>query len=285
MALFGNISDSSKKLYTYNLEKLGYTDDMKIFDDVPTIMSKLPEKDTTRRSYLIAIISALKSIQPDTYKDSIYYKAMMELNEALKSRPKKSATQEANWMENGTVLDFQKATWKDAVKGITKKTKNLKEGQYDKIYDATVLSLYTLTPPRRNLDYVAMVVAPPTDDRTTNYYHDGKFYFNNFKTKGTYKTQVVDVPEPLKLVLDLWMRFRKPSEKGWLLVDESGKNMTSSTDMTRTLNRIFKKPIGSSMLRSIYTSATHGAGQKKLKADATAMGTSVNMLVNQYNKE
>jgi len=30
---------------------------------------------------------------------------------------------------------------------------------------------------------------------------------------------------------------------------------------------------------------THGAGQKKLKADATAMGTSVGVLVNHYDKK
>jgi hypothetical protein len=283
--MFGNISDSSKKLYLHNLEKLGYEGDMKIFDDVPTIMSKLPEKETTRRSYLIAIVSALKSVQPDTYKDSIYYKAMMEMNEALKSRPKKSATQEANWIENGTVLEFQKSTWKEASKGITKRTKNLKDGQYGKLYDATILSLYTLTPPRRNLDYVMMRVGEPTEERESNFYHEGKFYFNNYKTKGTYKTQVVDVPPPLQNVLDVWLRFRKPTEKGWLLVDEKGKNLTSSTEMTRTLNRIFQKPIGSSMLRSIYMTGTHGAGQKKLKADATAMGTSVGVLVNHYDKK
>ena len=284
MALFGSISDSSKKLYLHNLKQLGYDGDMKIFDDVPTIMSKLPEKETTRRSYLISIVSALKSIQPDTYKDSIYYAAMMEMNAVLKSRPAKSETQEANWMENGTVMEFQKNTWKEAMKGITKKTKNLKEGQYNKLYDAVVLSLYTLTPPRRNLDYVTMVIASPTDDRETNYYHEGKFYFNNYKTKGTYKTQVVDVPEPLQLVLDVWNRFRKPSEKNYLLVDENGKHLTSSTEMTRTLNRIFKRPIGSSMLRSIYATGKHGAGQKKLKDDATAMGTSVGVLTNHYVK-
>ena len=284
MALFDNVSESSKKLYFHNLKQLGYEGNMKIFDDVPTIMSKLPEKETTRRSYLISIVAALKSTQPDTYKNSIYYVEMMKMNSLLKSRPAKSATQETNWMENGAVMEFQKNTWKEAMKGITKKTKNLKEGQYNKLYDALVLSLYTLIAPRRNLDYVSMVVAPPTDDRETNYYHEGKFYFNNYKTKGTYKTQVVDVPGSLQTVLTTWMRFRKPTEKGWLIVNENGKPLASSTEMTRTLNRIFKRPIGSSMLRNIYATAKHGAGQKKLKEDAAAMGTSVSVLTSHYIK-
>ena len=54
--------------------------------------------------------------------------------------------------------------------------------------------------------------------------------------------------------------------------------------MTRILNKIFKKSISVNMLRHIYTTDKYSKLNKEKLNDASAMGTSVSTLDNQYIK-
>jgi hypothetical protein len=68
------------------------------------------------------------------------------------------------------------------------------------------------------------------------------------------------------------------------LVYSTGDKFDNNDAITRILNRIFNKKIGSSMLRNIYLTDKFGDENKAKKETATAMGTSVNMLDNNYIK-
>jgi hypothetical protein len=129
-----------------------------------------------------------------------------------------------------------------------------------------------------------MVVDKPQENQTTNYYYQGKFYFNRFKTAKTYKQQIVDVPSELNEIIKLYLKHKK-GDTNKLLVNVKGIPFKSSTDITIRLNKIFDKKVSSSMLRKVFLTSKYGSIINELGEDTTNMGTSVGTALNNYIKE
>jgi len=68
------------------------------------------------------------------------------------------------------------------------------------------------------------------------------------------------------------------------LVYADGSPLTAVNSITRILNKIFGKKVGSSMLRHIYLSSKYGDIKEEQKEDARAMGHSVGEQQNVYVK-
>ncbi len=291
-----DISASSRKLYTFNLTKLNNGKDIKNLNFLakPEIMEKLEGlKDNTKRTYIIAIVSSLKDRPEPKYKRMYnkYYDMLVAINKSLKTNNGKSEKQEENWLSQDAVSS-KCENLMEIVPKIKGKRK-ISEGEYKELLDAVILGLYCLQSPRRNKDYTDMVVVKSVpDDKKYNYLDmkSWKWIFNNFKTQKTYKTQVLDIPDDLKELLKVYLKFH-PDAKGIksgnpvpFLMTYDGKPMTTSTEMTRALNRIFGKKVGSSMLRNIYLTEKYGDKAKELKEDAKEMGTSVETASKHYIK-
>jgi hypothetical protein len=127
-----------------------------------------------------------------------------------------------------------------------------------------------------------MIVVPKYDenlDKAFNYLSLSQkmFYFNNYKTAGTYKLQSIPINDEL---FNLLKRYRK---KG-LLLQNSEKALTSP-QMTVILNKIFNKKISVSMLRNIYMTSKYSDESKALTKDAHDLGTSVNVAQSNYIKK
>jgi hypothetical protein len=280
------ISDSSKKLYTHNLKKLNDGNNIKnlnFLKKINVIEEKLSKlTPNTRRTYLIAIVSVLKNRDKLNKIKEIYYEKMMKLNKELHDNTDKTTKEENNWLNQDEINEKFNDLYK-IVDNLGNKRK-LKEGQYDKLLDCLILGLYTTMPPRRNLDYVKMVIGENSDNKDLNYYHNGKMYFNRYKTSKTYNQQTADVPEKLTKIIKLYLKF-KPKDSNWFLINNKGKNIDTSVSMTRRLQNIFGRKISSSMLRKIYLTDKYSDSVKGLKEDASKMGTSVSTINNNYIKK
>ena len=92
------------------------------------------------------------------------------------------------------------------------------------------------------------VLCHPVQLFSDNYYSRGKLYFNKYKTSDTYGLTVVDVPKELNTVLKKWLKIN-PS--AYVLISSNG-NPLSSSQITRSLNRIFGKQVSVNMLRHIF---------------------------------
>jgi hypothetical protein len=103
-------------------------------------------------------------------------------------------------------------------------------------------------PPRRVLDYAVMKIKNYNRD-TDNYYEKGKFYFNQFKTKGNKGKQEMEVP---KEIVTLINKRKKTSTNDFLLENESSEPYTQSS-LSKKIKKLFQ---GNSqdVLRSIYLS-------------------------------
>lgn len=293
-----NISQSSLKLYVNNLKRLNENQEIKNFNflkNVENIIDKIKDyKPNTRRSYIISIVSLLKQ-EPKLKKlyDS-YYKILMDYNNDLKTNNSKSETQKENWINQDEVLEIYNKIKSDT-DGINEK-KKITEADYDKLQKYLVLSLYTIQPPRRNIDYQYMlIVNKMTDDLDDKYNYldlDKKeFHFNNYKTKGTYKCQTTEIKPELMDVINLYLKYhplktvlKKKNGIIPFLVNFDGEPYNSNNFITRVLNKIFNKKIGVSMLRSIFLTNKFGDKVKELNDTAHDMGTSSNTIQNQYIK-
>ena len=300
--LFGlknkNISENSLKLYLSNLKRLN--DGMEIknlnfLKDVPKILDKIKDyKPNTRRTYLISIVSLLKEEPKMKKLYQSYYTLLMEYNKELQQNNSKSVEQKENWITQDQVIEIYKKMENDIFHLSQKK--KLTENEYKELLAFVVLSLYTLQPPRRNLDYQYMVIVKkynPEMDMKFNYLDldNNIFYFNNYKTQKTYKTQSIPINEELQKVIKMYLQFhphkaeiKKKTSFVPFLVNYQGEPFESKNVITRILNKIFDKKIGVSMLRNIYLTDKYSSNLKDLKDDAEAMGTSSNTAENNYIK-
>lgn len=288
-----NISASSRKLYTFNLMKLNGgkpIKDLKFLSKPDEILGKLEGiKPNTRRTYLIAVVSALKD-RPEAKFKKLYakfYDPLDKLNKSLKDNTEKTPKVKENWMEQSDILK-QLEELKKIYPEIKDKKKITPE-EYQQLLKLVVLSLYTLQAPRRNKDYIdCLIVRKVPEDTTKNYLDitDWNWVFNNYKTQKKYNKQVIPVEPELKEILQVYLKFH-PEAK------EIAKKkcavpflpLNSSTDMTRMLNKILGKKVGCSMLRAIYLTSKFGDQQKDLQETADSMATSIGTIQSNYIKK
>jgi len=292
------ISESSLKLYLNNLKRLNGGQDIKnlsFLKNVDTVLDKIKDyKPNTRRTYLISIVSLLKQDPKQKKLYDKYYPHLMEYNKQLQVNNTKSEAQNENWISQDQVKEIYKKL-EDDVKPFLSNKKITPE-QYEKLLNYLILSLYTLHAPRRNMDYQKMVIINKYDTELSNKYNyldlDTKeFKFNNYKTQKTYKTQTVPIVDELQKVITSYIKFHplkkalnKKSGAIPFLVDFEGIPFESNNVITRILNKIFNKKIGSSMLRNIYLTDKFSDKVKELQDTAKDMGTSASTIQNNYIK-
>jgi len=282
------LSEGSLKLYEANLKRLNNNQEIKSLNflkDTESIINQIKDKkDTTGRSYIIAICSTLKNDPKMKKYYDIYYNLLIEYNDKLKTNNNKSEKQEEEWISQDEVKNKYNELEKEIIPLINKK--NITTDEYYKMLSFIVLSLYVLQPPRRNLDYLKMLAIPKYKGNETkdfNYFDisNKKMIFNNYKTKGTYQSQEIDVVDKLFIILCMWIKKFKIKYNILQKIDGSELDKNG---ITKILYKIFNKKVGSSMLRNIYlTDKYSDQNQEKIK-DAKAMGTSVGTIDNQYTK-
>jgi len=293
-----NITESSLKLYLNNLRRLNggvFPKSFSFLKNVDKILEDLEKyKPNTRRSYLISIITTLKHDPKQKKLYNKYYEHLEKYNKQSSSNNEKSDTQKKNWIEQSEVKEIYDNLTEEIQPLLEKK--KLQPSEYEKMLRWVVLSLYTLQKPRRNADYQKCLVVkklPVKMNLDYNYLDldTKKWYFNNYKTKGTYKTQEMPISEEVMKMINSYLNFH-PMKKQFknknavipLLVDYQGEPFTVNNAITRILNKIFGKKIGVSMLRNIFLTDKFGDEMKELKATAEQMGMSSSTIQNQYVK-
>jgi integrase len=298
------LTDKSIALYIKNLKNINGKEDFSNFnflkkvDDVNAFLHKF--KPSTRKSYIGCIISVLGLFPTNKVLTNLknkYFILFNDENAKLKeSVNEKTETQKENWIDWNDVLKI----WEDArppellkkvqsKKGVKEKKSitfpSLTETEYTKLLNFMVLSLYVLIPPRRNEDYLKMVISLEGDadeameDKTKNYLDlkNKQFVFNSFKTSKQYPNSIEKIPDDLMNIIDIYLKhYPKTIETGSpFLVFSDGERLDKINVITRILNKMFKKNVGVSMLRHSYLTHKYGDINKEKEVDAKAMGHSL----------
>lgn len=239
---------------------------------------------STQLNYLAVIVSALSIFSDKKGYNKIYNHWREKMNEMKKERDantngnEKTQKQEDNWI-NWDEVEKKKSELNTEISSFLS-NKNITPLQYDKLLRFVILSLYTDIPPRRN-EYLDMYVIKKVGDGTENnrnYYETStkRFIFNVYKTAKKYGQQIIEIPDTLHHTLQAYLKHhplaKSKSKEFRLLVKSDGSNFTSANSITRILNRIFGKNVGSSMLRHSYITSKYGDTIKELKDVAEDMG-------------
>lgn len=260
--------------------------------------------ESTQRALLATIVSVI-----GLYKDKAtfkkpyahYYEKMMERSKEARATAEtngneKTEKQKENWISWEDIEKRKAEIAEDVSKFSTKKT--IDSSQYERLLQYIVLSLYTEVQPRRNDDYLSMYIVKKWNDKmpTDKNYLDvaGKqFVYNKYKTAKKWGTQRQDIPEPLWAVIQTFFKFH-PLWKGLakrktdpikFLVGSDGTPLVAVNAITRLLNKVFGKKVGSSMIRHIFISDKYKNVMEEMKEDSLAMGHSVSQQRDYYRKD
>jgi hypothetical protein len=244
----------------------------------------------SQKSYLGTINTILKvSGKPADLTAIDLYKNFFTSEQLEELKPdKKSDKQENNWIDWEKVIEIKQELYNKAKQSFDDNITPSKTA-YNNILQNFILSLYVNLQPRRSLDYSSMKIQRNDEefDVNTNYLtHDNKMIFNNYKTKDKYGQQIIDISQNKQLMndLEMYLSVRKDNDNDMLLVKQNGKSFNQVNDITRLLNKIFNSNISVNMLRTIFITSKYGDMKKEQQSDANAMGHSVNMQQNVYNK-
>jgi integrase len=268
------LSETTIKSYIGNLKKLNKDKPVKSLaflknkDEIMDLLHKY--KDNTKRNFLITICAVLngEKLYKKSYDD--YYDMLMDKNKTLKSeeaKNEKNDKQKENWIEWEDVVSKYDELYDKAMSIKTIKTSN----DYNSFIDAIILGLYTDIPPRRN-EYQNLVIGGDKGNRIL--LDEKKMILDNFKTAKKEGSKSIDLPDKLVSLISSFVKKRGIEKGTPLFLDENGKPPSHSNYITRRLNGIFKKNVGSSMLRHIYLSSKYGKVQDSMKDDADLMSHS-----------
>jgi integrase len=286
------IQEQTARLYARNLHALNMNKPITtitFLKDPDRVMQKIGHlRPTTQRTYIIGIVSFLKSLsEPKARKlADLYVSLMNDYNARLRTSNDKTDAEKDNWMTAEEVQGAYDALRVDA-EDVAKKRRALQRPEYDTLLKYLILSLYTLIPPRRNADFQKMkILTDEPQDMQNNYIdiENTKFIFNNYKTAKAYKTQIVDIPDELMDVVRMYLRHANTSS-GYLVVNYEGQPFQSVNAITRILNSIFKRRVGSQMLRKMFHTNKYAAVLDELDEDARKMGHSIDVIKSHYLKK
>jgi len=282
------LSDTSVMLYMKNLRRLNAgqpLQDFKFLDRPKVIEDFLNQyAETTKRNFIIAIVSALNLAGTTAKHKKLYgeyYKMMMEKNKEIKENGGKTKEGMPSW---DAVLEKY-----NALKAKVMSTTDFsKDTAFNDLLKLLVTSLYVLQPPRRNGDYLEMKVVPTYSEdlpQNMNYLDTkkGEFIFNKYKTSKKYGEFRKAIEPELRAILtlylkhhpNLWEGRKQKKEPVPFLVYRDGEPLHQLNSITRLINSVLGKGVGSSALRHIYITEKYGKVEEEQAKDAEAMAHSV----------
>jgi hypothetical protein len=301
------LADSSIALYIRALQKLNNDKpllNLSFLSKMENVMEQIARyKPNTQRSVLISIVSILNCVKglPKTVTrvTNKYYevlKAIKRKADEETAQNVKTDAQKENWLSWDEVESKMQGLVKTAMEDGGKSVSSM-----NKLIDAVVLGLYVYMKPRRNKDYIDMIVVstekPGMGDVNLLILSTKEFVFKNYKTASTYGEQRLKIPDELMSIIQRYLQARDVLPKTELtpaqakrgrtpkivpahvqipfLVQANGK-VFNQNGVTRILNRIFGGRVGSSMLRHIYLSGKYGNVLEEQKKDAIEMAHSIN---------
>ena len=246
------------------IKNLCGTTEPSFFLDIKTVMNKLQSSKyaiTTQKVMVVVINTILKDSNErntSTYKKAIneYKNIITSYNNTINHMIGEnilSKKEEDKYISFEKLLEVREELLKEYNKHNVEQT----------YFNYLILSLYTMFPPRRIIDYTKMKVIeqePKTNNYNylVNYKNENKmkFVFNEYKTAHQYGKQSFIVPNDLRNVIKVWLSLYHKGE--FLLSRYGGINEINEDTFSKMVSRILFKysgiPAGVSMLRHSYIS-------------------------------
>ena len=267
-----NLTPSSLKTYVsilFNISKKidPENTELSFFEKPEPIMDLLePLPPASRKTKLSAlfVITGLEEYRRVMLTDC------SETNEIYKQQ-KKTQKQEDGWVTMKEVQDLYNQYYNN----VTQIFSNKQLLNYDVIINYILLGCLggVYIPPRRSLDYCEVKVRN-YDVKTDNYYKDGIFHFQIYKTAKVYGEQVINVKQLAPAFYKILQKWIKINQNDYLIFTSTGTKFTSSL-VTRRFNQLFGKKASTNILRHSYLSEKYGDVQAEMQRDSSMMSHSM----------
>ena len=267
-----NLTPSSVKTYVsilFNISKKINPDNTELsFFENPTpimdLLKTLPPASRKTRLSALFVLTGVEDYQQVMLEDCI------ETNEMYKQQ-KKSQKQQDGWVTMQEVQDL----YNHFFNNVTQIFANKKPLNYDVVINYLLLACLggiSGIPPRRSLDYCEMKIKN-YDVKTENYYKDGIFHFQIYKTAKAYGEQIINIKTLAPAFYKVLQKWIKINPTDYLLFGDTQQKFTSP-QVTKRFNKLFGKKASTNILRHSYLSEKYGDLQKEMQRDSSLMGHS-----------
>jgi len=233
------------------------------------VLEYLKDKEGSKRKTTLAALVVLTLHKPDVSEH--YRKTMLDDIHTYNDKEKdqeKTETQKKNWISQEELKKIYDELAKDTKTLLTKE--KLTPTEFQRLQHYVILSLYTLQPPRRLMDYTEMKLNE-IDKEKDNYIDKKNFVFNIYKTSKFSGREEVTINPKLKYIMDKWKKIN-PHE--YLLVGTNNKKLSSS-QLQQRLNTILGRQASVNILRHSFLSDKYkDIDIRDMEKTATAMGHS-----------
>ncbi len=267
-----NLHDKSIKTYVSLLNTILKNMNYESVEDLDKNPKKVIEYLKNKYENINALKTRLSALFVVT-ENKMYHIDMMDnitkYNEETNQQTKNDKQKE-NWLSTEEIQTIY-----DDLETKTKplwKKKDLSTKEILKIQDFVILSLFTLIPPRRAMDYIEFKINNINTNKD-NYIKGTNLVFNTYKTSKQKGTQTIKVPKQLKSILTKYIKLI--SDKSDYLLFNNKFQQLSTPNFTLRLNKIFGKKVSVNMLRHIFLSEKHRDNLAEMKDDFAKMGSSL----------
>eukprot|EP01038_Epipyxis_sp_PR26KG_P017870 gene17870-24971_t len=244
-----NLAESSVKTYVsllFNLAKKLDIDNIKYFNEhVDKILDHFKEIASNLRKTSLSALYILTN--NDKYKE-IMLEDCKKTNDYYKEQTKNDKEKE-NWLS----FDEIKAKYDELyskVKAMFSRNAVVDDKVIIDYLVIACLSGASGLSPRRSMDYSEMKIKN-YDPKTDNYYKNGVFYYNQYKTSKKYGLTTIDIKKEAPQLNDIIKKWIKINPTDYLLYS-SNKNKLNSSQITKISNSIFGKNVSCDLMRHIF---------------------------------
>ena len=293
-----SIKDSSLNAYIISLKKLSKeeydtefnTDLLRKFARNKKYLETL--NIHTRKNLVAAIVVAIKTMdkfpKATISKYEKYMKSLITNVDKEYAKNKKTEKEKVNWITYKEIIDKIKDLMTLSKKILKKDKDDITRKDLDIFQQLLVLSLFTLIPPQRN-NYANTIVCSKIEecnDETFNYIilDSKEFVINNYKTKKTYGTKTLKLPNNIVSLIKSWIKINPTN---FLLINTTNKTCMKPNGLTKYLNKIFKpKKVSTTILRKLYLTNKYPISNsfEEMVNDAYIMGHSITTQQSIYRK-
>ena len=266
--LSSNLKDELFKLFSNNTfdDNLILTE-MSYINDAETVVKKLREKyynDKTFNNY-VSVISIVISYFPQ------FYETYLKINKLYKQMDKQFQDARGENIAKHTDKIIDLSNRQVLLDNIEKLTD---------INDKTLYAIHTLIHPRRLENRLLQITFETNLENLMNASNylivdgDWKLLYNEYKTAGYYGSYVVDVPDDLKRILQMYIITHKLTEGHYLFSQVRDKQkVINGANFSSKISKVFELVYGVKICNKFlrYSAATNATNSLMSKNERTKL--------------
>lgn len=238
-----NTYASSLNYILYTLLKISDTFYFEIFDAQDKIIQLLKEDTSKNEAQRKVYWKALIKITDKNDKYTIEFEKDIIVEKEIRNKQEKTEKQTKNWVSKKEMDVLYKQYTDNYYKLFNKE--DISKTEYQKLQELVIVSIYTqLEGAPRLMEFTEMKIKN-YDISTDNYYKDGYFYYNKFKTIKSESSQNEMLNSNVKSIIDKFILYN-PTD--YLLIDNNC-NKLNNIQLNQRINKIFNKKVGVNGLR------------------------------------